>query len=115
MFISSTYISGTYQYNQKQNLYEAKYLIKDDDFEEEVWGASAGADAGAGAGAGAGYAVIKCYQNKNLNVAKNFMLFLKYAVKIYRSRLKNEIEYQRKYNLLFKEIEKDLEKYICLI
>ena len=120
MFLSSILISETYKINNDTGLYEATYLIKDDSFEEKVLGKSKlptflnDKDKN-NVGVRAGYAVIKCYQDKNLNVARNFFEFLRFGTKVNRTTIRLQFQHQKRHNLLFKEIEKDLAKYLILV
>ena len=62
-----------------------------------------------------GEEIIKVYQNKNLDIAKNFILYIKYSARLCKQSITNELSYHRKNNKLFNLIEKDLEKYLLLM
>lgn len=124
MFVHSICIFNTDIYDPKDRYWKAKYLIVDSDFEEKITGISTAVigpedwyntASSFSTDEGAGYAIIKCYQEKNLNVAKNFVKFLKFSATRNNKPIIEELSYQKKYNLLFGIVEKDLEKYIHLI
>ena len=123
MFISSVLASGdNYYYDESNRCANIKYTITDSDFVEDAWGKSYGGNIGPGSSfsggvsAVAGCAIIYCYQRKKLNVAFNFLRFLRYSSKFqYFVDINSEISYHRRYNEAFKDIEDDLKRYLLLI
>jgi hypothetical protein len=86
-----------------------KLNIIDNDFEEDVvihhreltWG-------------DLGYVIIDIYQKRNLNVAANFVLYLKH-IKEYGWEIRDQIKLNIRDNLLYKKYETEIEKYLLLL
>ena len=65
---------------------------------------------------GGGVAVIQEYSTRNLNVAKNLMLFFIWRNKKYPNRsIQQMIDRNKKHNPLFSQYEEDLQKYLLLL
>ena len=104
-------------FNILNNTWEREFLIKDTKFISIVRSFYKPGHLSMGYG----IAVIKCYTEEKLNVAANFMMFLKYAER-YNDILGNnfsygdEFEYQAKNNPLFDEkLQAEVKKYQALI
>ena len=67
---------------------------------------------------GTATAIILCYKRRNLDIAFNFVRYLKFLNKSIKSLpiIKLQIEFHKTQNpSLFKEFEKDLNKYLVLM
>jgi len=88
------------------------YLIKiiDDDFKEEYIGISTVSLLAARADA-----VIKCYYSKNLNVAKNLVLFMQDYQLNQNHHIINQILWYQEYTSGFKQYLPEINKYLNLL
>ena len=110
MFVSYKY--GKYL-DYKDDKYSWEYELTDSDF-----GTVSGVEVevGAGTGVDVGIAVIQEYSKRNLNVGKNLMLaFVWYSKQLPYWSIQQIIDSNKRYNPLFSQYEKDLQKYLLLI
>jgi hypothetical protein len=85
---------------------EQLFIITDDDFKQKIRCYNDFATVG--------FMVMKTYEDRNLNVVKNFILYLKteaYDI----TDFKYLIETNEKDNILFKKYKKEFEKYLLLL
>jgi hypothetical protein len=85
-------------------------VVIDDDFEEELTRQPSYTviiDAGF---------LIKLYQSKNLNVSANLILYFKYISSQYTTiSIQDQIDWNSKYNSLYKPYAEEIEKYFILL
>jgi hypothetical protein len=62
-----------------------------------------------------GVVVIQEYGRRNLNVAANIVAAFVWQHKKYGQPIQKLIDYNKKYNTLFPQYEKDLQKYLVLL
>ena len=109
MFQSYKLIKGP---EYKGGKYSWEYELTDSDF-GTVSGVGVGVDI---AGVDVGIAVIQEYSKRNLNVAKNLMLFFIWYNKQYPYySIQRIIDFNKKYNPLFSQYEEDIQKYLPLL
>ena len=117
MFKSITYRKYL-GYNKETDLYSYEYEIVDTEFTETAVGAVAAAAAAVAlalAVAAEEAAVINIYSKRNLNVAKNLVIYLKYAEKHWRWEIPELISWCKQYTPNFSKYEQDIHKYLLLI
>jgi hypothetical protein len=107
MFKSIEYIKFL---KKENNVYYDLYKIIDDDFEGEYIGATGPPRAG-----GAAAAIINCYSSRNLNVAKNLILFMQNYQEKYNYYITDQIYWYKKYIPGFEQYLPEIEKYLSLI
>jgi hypothetical protein len=98
------------RYDAKTNLYTYEYKIVDSD-----WGAVAvGVEVGVGGGVGVAVAVgvVEEYEKKNLPVAKNLFLCMKYYATKYGYTLSQVISWNKQYNPHYSKYEEEINKYL---
>jgi hypothetical protein len=90
------------------------FIIIDDDFDQQITCQDDFATLG--------FLIMKVYEDRNLNVVKNFILYLKAAAgdashwnSLGIDSFKLLIEINEKENVLFKKYKKELEKYLLLL
>jgi len=104
MFKSIEYIKLL---KKENNVYYDLYKIIDDDFEGEYIGAAARGAAAA--------VIINCYSSRNLNVAKNLILFMQNYQEKYNFYITNQISWYKKYTPGFEQYLPEIEKYLNLL
>ena len=112
MFKSYEYINYL---DYKDGKYTYVYELTDSEF-----GTVSGVEVGVGFGVEVevevGIAVIQEYSKRNLNVAKNLMLFFIWRNKKYPNRsIQQMIDRNKKHNPLFSQYEEDIQKYLLLL
>jgi hypothetical protein len=96
---------------EKDGKHTWEYEIADSEF-----GTVSGTNCGGIYIVGLGVAIIQEYSKRNLNVAANLAVaFVWYNKQYYYWSLQQLIDYNKQYNHLFQQYEKDLQKYLILI
>jgi hypothetical protein len=100
--------------------FEVLFELIDDDFQENCLGFEpddiALSESGITAESVSGCnAVIRLYENKNLNVSANIIYFFNFIINKYKCSIKEQIEWNIKYNTLFPKYKEEIEKYLLLL
>lgn len=99
-------------YDPTTKMHIHKYNVIDTDFEERI---EIKLDIGIEVSFGAYIATMNIYEKRNLNVARNFVLTLKWHTKTYGYSIDEIINWNRVYNFKYSKYEQDVNKYLLLI
>jgi hypothetical protein len=102
-------------FDQKTNKYRYEYKIIDDDW--VAFGIEVGVVVSVGVGVGVAFAVavIQEYSKRNLPIAPNLVRAFQWQSKQYDISIEQIIAWNKQYNPLYKDYEKDVECYLVLL
>jgi hypothetical protein len=94
-------------YDHKNNEYRHEYKIIDDDW--------VGVGVDTGVWVGIAIAVIQEYSKRDLPIAPNLARAFQWQSKKYGVSIEQIIAWNKQYNPLYKDYEKDVERYLVLL
>jgi hypothetical protein len=106
MFQSCEYVKHL-GHDQKTDEHRHEYKIVDDDW--------VGVGVAVGVGVGVGVAVIQEYSKRDLPIAPNLVRAFQWYSKKYGHSIEQVIALNKQYSPLYKDYEKDVERYLVLL